>query len=162
MRANSEHVGLCNYDDSNVNRRRELLWGDPAAPVPLWSIPHSLRVLSWAGLASLSMYGKFRGEPHSWSLPAHRREFVYVSLLPSSCQEAPQRGTADYSVQRATPSRLAWLGWCCTQDRGRALQQHSDPGRSPLINYSSPNISQSIVPTSFIKRAPTESLIHEP
>lgn len=76
--------------------------------------------LAWAGpgRAMLCMYGNGRGTAPP-SLPTHHREFVYISLLPSSCQEAPQRGTADYSVLLATPSFLEWpgfstysIGWC--------------------------------------------------
>jgi len=76
------------------------------APVSIRSIS---RVLSLSGLApdpssaALRMYGN-RGETAPPSLPAHHREFVYVSSLPSSCQEAHRRGTADCSGPLATPS----------------------------------------------------------
>lgn len=92
------------------------------------------------------MYGSGGTAPPS--LPAHHREFVYVSLLPSSCQEAPQRGTADCSVLWATPSRQEWMGFSAYSIRRRLLSHprrsfhqfqntHSNPpafARHPKVN----------------------------
>lgn len=68
------------------------------APAPLRSISYSVRFRTGVGPPEPSCACMVAGGTAPPSLPAHHREFVYVSVLPSSCQEAPQRGTADYSV----------------------------------------------------------------
>lgn len=101
--------------------------GCGGAPAPLRSSSYSVQFQSWVGPPEPSCACMVAGGTAPPSLPAHHREFVYVSLLPSSCQEAPQRGTADYSVLWATPSRQEWMGFSAYSIRRRFF---SHPRRS--------------------------------
>lgn len=92
------------------------------APAPLRSISYSVWFQTGVGLPEPSCACMVAGGTAPPSLPAHHREFVYVSLLPSSCQEAPQRGTADYSVIVSYSLSPGVNGVFCVQYREKVFE----------------------------------------
>lgn len=118
----------------------------------------------------LCMYGN-RGEPRRPACQPTTGNLFMFPLLPSSCQEAPQRGTADYSVLLATPSCLEWLGfsaysigWCfvATLKSREVSSSISALTHTHSILQALTLLLPALRASDFIKQVLTESYICDP